>query len=192
MPKEKKHNEENEALYEYDVSKRDKIIYIKGEIDEDTADRVMKALDMFCNSNDQKKDNVITIKINSGGGEIYSGLAIIDAIEAAKKKKFKIITKASGAAMSMAAWILASGSKRYATRNTFIMIHQGWYDSYGNWQETKKEHKHNEALEKRCWDLLSEYTKTSAKKWEEKCVKGSWYMDAEEAKTLNIIDDIIS
>jgi len=70
---------------------------------------------------DSKSDGDIELYINSRGGEVNAGLAIIDCIDNISSR---VITIATGEALSMGAVILCAGEERYATQNTRIMIHQ--------------------------------------------------------------------
>lgn len=180
--------EDNNILLEHGINEEDRTVYIDYDIDEVSASRILKAFAMFGRN---PNNDPVTIIISSNGGDIYSGLAIIDAMQELKNKKIKVITKAYGSAMSMAAWILAAGSKRYASKNSFIMVHEGWYETWGKWHDVKIDMKHSEVLEEKCWRLLEEYTGTKIAKWKKMCIRGDYYMGVDEAKELGIIDHII-
>jgi len=66
------------------------------------------------------------IIINSPGGHVTDGLAILDTLNSAKEMGCTVYTIATGMAASMGAFLLAAGSKgcRYATPNAKIMLHQ--------------------------------------------------------------------
>ena len=107
----------------YDIFSRllkDRIIFIGGPINDAVANLVIAQL-LFLESEDPEKD--ISIYINSPGGLVYSGLALYDTIQYIKPK---VATICMGVAASMAALLLAAGSKgkRYALPNSRVMIHQ--------------------------------------------------------------------
>ena len=107
----------------YDIYSRllkDRIIFISGEIDDNTANLVVAQL-LFLEAENPDKD--INIYINSPGGSITAGMAIFDTMEYIKPD---ISTICVGMAASMGAFLLAAGAKgkRYALPNAEVMIHQ--------------------------------------------------------------------
>ncbi len=107
----------------YDIYSRllkERIIFLTGPIDDDTANIVIAQL-LFLQSEDAKKD--ISIYINSPGGSVTSGLAIIDTMA---HLKTPVSTICVGMAASMGAHILAAGTKgkRFALPHAEVMIHQ--------------------------------------------------------------------
>lgn len=107
----------------YDIYSRlleDRIIFITGEINDNTADIVVAQL-IYLEGKDREKP--ISIYINSPGGSVSAGLAIYDTMNYVK---CDICTICVGLAASMGALLLSSGTKgkRYALPNAEIMIHQ--------------------------------------------------------------------
>ena len=107
----------------YDIYSRlleDRIIFITGEITDQTADSVVAQL-IFLEAKDADKD--ISIYINSPGGSVSAGLAIYDTMNYVK---CDINTICVGMAARMGAFLLSSGTKgkRFALPNSEIMIHQ--------------------------------------------------------------------
>ncbi len=107
----------------YDIYSRllkDNIVFIGQPIDDVLANLVIAQL-LFLESEDPDKD--VSIYINSPGGSITAGLAIYDTIQFIKPD---VSTFCVGQAASMAAVLLASGSKgkRFALPNSRIVIHQ--------------------------------------------------------------------
>lgn len=99
---------------------KDRIIFIGTEINDQVANTVIAQL-LFLRADDPKKD--VNLYINSPGGYITSGLAIYDTM---RFMGFDINTYCLGQAASMAALLLAAGTKgkRFALPNSRIMIHQ--------------------------------------------------------------------
>ena len=105
----------------YDIFSRllkDRIIILSGEITDYTANIIVAEL-LFLAAEDEDED--ISLYINSPGGSISAGFAIFDTMNYIKPR---VKTICVGLAASMAAFLLASGSKRYALENSEIMIHQ--------------------------------------------------------------------
>ena len=107
----------------YDIYYRllkDRIIFIDQQVDEHLASIVVAQL-LFLEAEDPEKD--INIYINSPGGMVTAGLAILDTMNYVKPD---ISTICVGLAASMGAVLLSAGTKgkRYALPNAEIMIHQ--------------------------------------------------------------------
>src|SRR6266850_3183948 len=99
---------------------RDRVVFIVGPINEQTANLVVAQL-LFLES--ENPDKEISLYINSPGGSVYSGLAIYDTMQFIKPD---VQTICVGIAMSMGALLLAGGAdgKRMALPNAKILIHQ--------------------------------------------------------------------
>jgi len=99
---------------------RDRIIFLGNVITDDVANLTTAQL-LFLESEDPERD--IYFYINSPGGSVTAGLAIYDTMQYIKPQ---ISTVCMGQAASMAAILLAAGTKgkRYALPHARIMIHQ--------------------------------------------------------------------
>lgn len=97
-----------------------RIIFLDAEIDDPIASKIISRL-LYLDSVDTTKD--ISLYINSPGGYVTSGLAIVDTMNVVKSD---IRTVCFGQACSMAAVILSNGTrgKRLALPNSRVMIHQ--------------------------------------------------------------------
>jgi ATP-dependent Clp protease protease subunit len=143
---------------------------------------------LFLQSEDAKKD--IQLYINSPGGHIHSGMAILDTMNYLKPD---IQTICVGMAASMGSVLLSAGTKgkRFALPNAEIMIHQPSMDGLGG-QATdiaitaKQILKTKERLNK----MLAENTGQSLSKIEAD-VERDFFMSAEEAKKYGIVDKIL-
>jgi ATP-dependent Clp protease protease subunit len=102
-----------------DLDIQGRVIYLGQDIDEDAAELVIKGLHILSAS---RKEEPVTILLNSGGGDVTQGLAIFDAIRLCEST---VRIRVMGEACSMAAIILQAGDVREATVNSRIMIHQG-------------------------------------------------------------------
>ena len=110
---------QHSLLFEQSIDIVDRTIFINGEINESTVEKVYKGLTLL-NSNNHG-NAPITIKINSNGGCIYSSWSIVGLI---RKSKCPVYTEAYGACMSSATTIFAAGEKRTAYANTFFLFHE--------------------------------------------------------------------
>ncbi len=107
----------------YDIYSRllkENIIFLGTPIDDQIANLVIAQL-LFLEAEDPERD--ISIYLNSPGGSITAGLAILDTMSFVRPD---IITICVGQAASMAAVLLAAGKKgkRFSLPNSRIMIHQ--------------------------------------------------------------------
>jgi ATP-dependent Clp protease protease subunit len=172
----------------YDIYSRllkERIIFLGGPIDDHVSNLIIAQL-LFLASEDPKKD--IYLYVNSPGGQVTSGLAIIDTMNHIKPD---VVTVCVGMAASMGAVILSSGKKgkRFALPNAEIMIHQPHGGAEGQATDieisARRILKNREVLNK----ILSKTTGQPLSKIE-KDVDRDFFMDSAEAKKYGIIDDI--
>ncbi|MBX4198864.1 ATP-dependent Clp protease proteolytic subunit [Candidatus Parcubacteria bacterium] len=173
----------------YDIYSRllkERIIFLTGSIDDDVANIVIAQL-LFLQSEDQKKD--ISLYINSPGGSVTAGLAIIDAMNHVKPD---VSTVCVGMAASMGSHILAAGTKgkRFALPNSEIMIHQPLGGAEGQTSDIAIRAEWYIKLKKRLSKMMSEATGQSLAKIE-KDEDRDFFMDSEAAKKYGIIDKIL-
>ncbi|MCL6590844.1 MAG: ATP-dependent Clp endopeptidase proteolytic subunit ClpP [Firmicutes bacterium] len=176
----------------YDIYSRllkDRIVFIGGPIDDIMANLVIAQL-LFLESEDPDKD--VFLYINSPGGAVYSGLAMYDTIQYIKPQ---VTTICVGIAASMAALLLAAGSKgkRFALPHSRVLIHQPHMQGGVGGQATDIEIQAKEILKVRDIGnkILARHTGQPLEKIERDVDRDYW-MSAEEAKEYGIIDDIFS
>lgn len=173
----------------YDIYSRllkDRIIMLSGEINDDVANSVVAQL-LFLAAEDEKKD--IYLYINSPGGSITSGMAILDTMNFIAPD---VSTICIGMAASMGAFLLACGSKgkRYALPNSEILIHQPLGGVQGQTTEIEIVAKHILKIRERMNKMLSKVTSQPLEKIYLDTERDN-YMDAEEALAYGIIDEIM-
>ena len=172
----------------YDIYSRllkERIVFLGGPIHDETANLVIAQL-LFLESEDPKKD--IHLYINSPGGSVSAGLAILDTMNHIKPD---IATVTVGIAASAAAVILSAGKKgkRYALPNSEVMIHQVMGGVEGQATDIEIAAKHilrtkenlNKILSKNTGKPLAQVTADAER---------DYWMTADEAKKYGIIDDI--
>lgn len=172
----------------YDIYSRlleDRIIFITGEINDQTADLVVAQL-IYLEAKNPDKD--ISIYINSPGGSVTAGFAIYDTM---KYIKCDVCTICVGMAASMGAFLLSSGTKgkRYALANSEIMIHQPLGGAQGQATEIKIAAEHILKIREKLNKILSENTGKSLKEIEKDTDRDN-FMSAEEAKEYGLVDKV--
>ena len=174
----------------YDLYSRllkDRIIFVDGEIRDETADLIVAQL-LYLESENPEKD--INMYINSPGGSVTAGLAIYDTMQYVK---CDVQTICMGQAASMGAMLLAGGTvgKRYALPSSRVMIHQPWGGAQGQESDIGIQAKEIVRLKKLSIRYLSEQT-GKAEEEVAKDMERDFYMSAEEAKEYGIIDHIMN
>lgn len=172
----------------YDLYSRlleDRIIFLTGEIDSNTANSVVAQL-LYLETKDPDKD--ISLYINSPGGSVTDGMAIYDTM---KYIKCDVSTICVGLAASMGAFLLSAGTKgkRFALANSEIMIHQPSGGVSGQATEIAIVADRILKLRTKMNKILAENTNQPLDKIQ-KDVERDFYMDASEAKNYGIIDKV--
>lgn len=162
---------------------RERIIFLGGPINDDVANIIVAQL-LFLESEDPNKD--ISLYVNSPGGSVSAGLAIIDTMNHIKPK---VSTVCVGIAASMGALILSSGEKgmRYALPNAEVMIHQPLGGAEGQASDIEITARHIIKTRERLNKMLAKNTGQKLSQIE-KDVDRDFFMDADEAKKYGIID----
>lgn len=172
----------------YDIYSRllkDRIVFLGGGIDDDMANLIIAQL-LFLESEDPKKD--ISLYVNSPGGSVTAGLAILDTMNHIKPD---VSTVCVGMAASAAAVILAVGAKgkRYALPNAEVMIHQPWGGAQGQATDIEITAKHILATRDRLNKILAKATGQELSKIE-KDVDRDYFMMADDAKKYGLVDQV--
>ena len=175
----------------YDIYSRllkDRIIMLTEDVNHVTASSIVAQL-LFLESEDPDKE--VSFYINSPGGSITDGMAIVDTM---RYIKCPISTICVGMAASMGAVLLACGDKgkRFATPNSEIMIHQPLISGglSGQATEIKIHADHILRTRRRLNKLLSEQTGQDLETIEKDTERDN-YMLAEEALKYGLIDGIL-
>ena len=165
---------------------RDNIIFLDGPIDDHIANIVIAQL-LFLESENPKKD--ISFYINSPGGVISSGLAIVDTMNHIKND---VSTVGVGLAASMGAVILSAGAKgkRFALPNAEVMIHQPLGGAEGQASDIEISAKHILKNRENLNKMLAKNTGKAVSQIE-KDADRNYFMSAEEAKKYGIIDKVL-
>lgn len=165
---------------------KDRIIFLGDEVNPDTANLVVAQL-LFLDS--QSHDD-ISFYINTPGGLVYDGLAIVDTMNLIKSD---VATFGVGLQASMGAVLLASGTKgkRYMLPHAKTMIHQVSSGTTGKFTDMEIDLRETLALKNTLIDILAEATGQNRDKVYQDMERDYW-MTASEAKEYGLIDDIVS
>ncbi len=173
----------------YDIFSRllkDRIIFLSDEVNDATASLVVAQM-LFLEAEDPDKD--IQLYINSPGGSITAGMAIYDTMQYIK---CDVSTICIGMAASMGAFLLNAGAKgkRYALKNSEVMIHQPLGGMQGQATDIKIHADRIIKMRKTLNEILSERTGQPLEKIEADTERDN-FMSAEEAKEYGLIDEVI-
>lgn len=172
----------------YDIYSKlleNRIIFINGEINDTLSNLIISELLYLDSLNNEDID----IYINSPGGSVSAGLAIIDTMNFIKSD---IRTTVTGIAASMASLILASGTKgkRFSLKNSEVMIHQPLGQTSGQATDIEIQAKRIILKKKLLNTMLSNLTNQPIKKIE-KDTERDKYLNSKESLKYGIIDQII-
>ena len=165
---------------------KERIIFLTGPIDDYISNLVIAQL-LFLESENPEKD--ISIYINSPGGIISSGLAIYDTMQFVKPE---VATLCVGQAASMGSLLLAGGAagKRFALPNSRVMIHQPLGGFQGQASDIEIHAKEILMMKQKVNEILAKHSGKTLKKIEQDTDRDN-FLNADEAKSYGIIDDIL-
>lgn len=174
----------------YDLFSRlmlQRIVYLGGPITSTTAD-IMIAQLLHLDGSDSSKP--IMMYINSPGGEVYAGLAIVDTMQFIRPE---VHTTVVGTAASMGAFIAAQGEHggRFALPNSMIMIHQPLGGAQGQASDIEIHARQILLLKDRLNQMLAERTGQPVEKIARDTERDN-FMTSEEAVAYGLIDSVIT
>lgn len=174
----------------YDIFSRllkDRIVFLGSPINDAVADTVIAQL-LFLESENPEKD--IYIYINSPGGQVTAGLAIYDTIQYIKPE---VATMCIGQAASMAAVILAAGTKgkRYALPHSRIMLHQVLGGVEGQATEIEIHAKEILRIKNEISEIISKHTNQPVDKIARDTDR-DYFLKPKDALAYGIVDAIIT
>ncbi len=176
----------------YDIYNRllkDRIVFIGGGVDDDVANLVVAQI-LFLANEDSEAD--IHLYINSPGGSVTSGLAILDTMRYAKPDMCTYIV---GQAASMGSVIACAGApgKRFALPNARNLMHQPLIGGVLEGQATDLEIEAREMLRlrDRIYRIYADSTGKSVEQIEKDCDRNKW-LDENEMLEYGLIDKVLS
>ena len=173
----------------YDIYSRllkDRIVFVGGEIDDNMANAIVAQL-LFLQAQDPGK--AVSMDINSPGGSVTAGLAILDTM---KMVKCPVATYCVGQAASMGAILLASGDKgrRYALPHARIMVHQPWGGAQGKASDIEITAREILRLKEMLNGILAEASGRTLESVTNDTDRDH-FMSADEAKAWGIVDKVL-
>lgn len=174
----------------YDIYSRllkDRIIFLGQQVDAQISNSIVAQL-LFLQSEDPKAD--IHLYINSPGGSVTAGMAMYDTMQFLT---CDVCTYCMGQAASMGALLLTAGTagKRYALPNASIMIHQPLAGMRGTAEEILIHKKELLRVKHTLNEVLIKHTGHTLEKIEADTDRDN-FMTAEEAKSYNLVDHVVS
>src|SRR6266498_2036545 len=165
---------------------KDRIIFLQGTIDDDSANLVVAQM-LFLQFDDPKAD--IHLYINSPGGSVTAGLSIYDTMQYVT---CDVATYCIGQCASMGAVLLAAGSKgkRNALPHARVMIHQPLAGTEGTTTEILLHVKEFQRLKKDLNEILLRHTGQSLERIEKDTDRDK-FMGPKEAQEYGIVDNVL-
>ncbi|MEN5179618.1 ATP-dependent Clp endopeptidase proteolytic subunit ClpP [Comamonas odontotermitis] len=165
---------------------KDRVIFLVGEVNDQTANLVVAQL-LFLESENPDKD--ISLYINSPGGSVTAGMAIYDTMQFIKPQ---VSTMCLGFAASMGAFLLAAGEKgkRYSLPNSKIMIHQVLGGARGQATDIEIHARDIIRTKEQMNRILAERTGQSYEKVKNDTER-DYFMTANEAHEYGLIDTVV-
>jgi len=175
----------------YDIFSRllkDRIVFLTGPVMDDSANLVVAQL-LFLANEDPKSD--IHLYINSPGGSVTSGMAMVDTMRYVQPD---ICTYIIGQAASMGSILACAGTKgkRYSLKNSRNLMHQPLISGVMEGQATDLEIEAKEMLRlrDRIYDIYSETTGQTVEKITDDCDRNKW-LDESEMLEYGLIDHVL-
>lgn len=171
-------------IYSYELTEKRRI-RLTGEVDDLMADHIISAIQYL----DEISEKEIEMIINSPGGSVTAGLAILDAM---KEARSDIRTVCTGIGASMGALLVACGGtkgKREIYPNAEMMIHQPLGGASGQASDVELTAVHLTRVKKKLVQLLADATEKPPKKINHDIDRNLW-LDAKEAVAYGLVDRI--
>jgi ATP-dependent Clp protease protease subunit len=171
----------------YSLLLTSRIVFLGTPINDQVANLIVAQL-LYLDNEDPERD--IQFYINSPGGQITSGMAIYDTMQLISAP---VTTTAVGMAASMATVLLTGGTqgRRFALPNATIHLHQPLGGVQGQAADIEIEAKEILRMRDLLNNILMKHTGLDSQEIQ-KYTDRNFYMTAEQAKELGIIDDVLT
>jgi ATP-dependent Clp protease protease subunit len=166
---------------------RERIIFLGSQVDDTSANLIMSQL-LFLEAEDPEKD--IYLYINSPGGSVYAGMAILDTMNHVRPD---VCTICMGLAASMGAFLLAAGAKgkRMSLPNARIMIHQPLGGAQGQAVDIEIQAREILYIKRSLNEMLAENTGKPLEQIEQDTER-DFFMSPVEAQQYGLIDRVLT
>ena len=164
-----------------------RIIVLGAEVDDPIANRICAQL-LLLSAEDPRSD--ISLYINSPGGSVSAGLAIMDTMRLIPNE---VSTLAMGLAASMGQFLLTAGTpgKRYALPHARVLLHQGSAGIGGTAVDIEIQAQNLEHTRDTVLGLIAEHSGQPLERVERDSRRDRWFT-AEEAKAYGLVDHVVS
>lgn len=137
----------------------------------------------------------IELQINSPGGDIVAGLALVDFLRSLRKLGHVIDTVAFGMAASMGSVILQAGTRRIMGKNAMLLLHEGSLGAIGDFGQVEDRVKLMEKFHERILDIFVERASALNKKTTKKYItehwkRTDWWLNASESLEMGFVDEV--
>lgn len=173
-----------ELYLSHGIDFRRKSMDLVGEIDDGSVEQWTRSIRYLDRAYPERP---LTIYMNSGGGSVYQGLALVDTISACQSE---VHIHVVGECMSMAVWVLQSADRRTASRNSRIMLHVGTFelaeDHHHTNQRWAKQYERDE-------EILVQYLQQATglgKRRVNELLRFDTILLPEEARDLGLLDEV--
>jgi ATP-dependent Clp protease protease subunit len=166
---------------------RERIVFLGSQVDDTTSNLIMSQL-LFLEAEDPEKD--IYLYINSPGGSVYAGMAILDTMNHVRPD---VCTICMGLAASMGAFLLASGAKgkRMSLPNARIMIHQPLGGAQGQAVDIEIQAREILYIKRSLNEMLAASTGKPIEQIEQDTER-DFFMSPAEAQQYGLIDHVLT
>lgn len=166
---------------------RERIVFLGSQVDDTTSNLIMSQL-LFLEAEDPEKD--IYLYINSPGGSVYAGMAILDTMNHVRPD---VCTICMGLAASMGAFLLSAGAKgkRMSLPNARIMIHQPLGGAQGQAVDIEIQAREILYIKRSLNEMLAEQTGKPIEQIEEDTER-DFFMSPVEAQQYGLIDRVLT
>lgn len=170
----------------------DNNVFFYGEVNEENAkilNRTLRSMDKDLQTASIRfgVEAPIRLYINSNGGSVLAGFSIVDTIQSLGTD---VHTYIDGSAASAATLISIAGDKRFAHKNSFMLIHQLSSNFWGKYEEIKDEMHNIDLLMSRITEIYTERTKVPKRELE-KILKRDIWLDADKCVEWGLVDEIV-
>ena len=159
-------------------------LYLYGEIEDENIYSLIQKIRYL----DSLNDEPITLFINSFGGTVYSGLALVDCIQSCESP---IIGVAEGCIMSMAVAVLAACDIRVGGKYVQFMVHNV-SGMFGNmsFKDINVQQQHLKTITEQYCEILSRASNLTTQQWYTKLYDKDTYFTAEQALEYGLLNEL--
>lgn len=140
-----------------------------------------------------RRDGPVPIRVifTSPGGSVFAGLGLFDFIQELRRRGHHVTTEAMGWSASMGAVLLQAGDKRVLHSSGWVMIHEPSSGAIGKVSELTDEAELLKRLHRWHCELLAERSSLTAEEIATRCDRRDWWLNADEAESYGVVDEVL-